>query len=159
MHDDDARDGSREIASVTITTGEARRIADAWLGEEAPSIPELVGAMLVGSTRGRDLEAPHPAASDVDVFLWVDAEVPNDIEYPRSRFAPRKLLRDGIVLENDGDEDVRARSRAGYGLLLASLGIESDEAFDTRVAALQSFAPDLRQGCDALLARNPAVLD
>jgi hypothetical protein len=82
-----------------ITTGEARRIAQAWLREEAPRVPELVGAILVGSTRDRDSEAPHPAASDVDIFLWVDAEVPSDIEYPRNRFAPRKLLRDGIVLE------------------------------------------------------------
>ncbi len=82
-----------------ITTGEARRVAEAWLREEAPRVPELVGAILVGSTRARDPEAPHPAASDVDVFLWVDAEVPSDIEHPRGRFAPRKLLRGGVVLE------------------------------------------------------------
>jgi hypothetical protein len=82
-----------------ITTGEARRIAEEWLREEAPKVPELVGAILVGSTRARDPEAPHPAASDVDVFLWVDAEVPSDIEHPRGRFAPRKLLRGGVVLE------------------------------------------------------------
>jgi hypothetical protein len=82
-----------------ITTGEARRIAEAWLREEAPQVPELVGATLAGSTRARDSEAPHPAASDVDIFLWVDAEVPSDIEHPRGRFAPRKLLRSGVVLE------------------------------------------------------------
>jgi hypothetical protein len=82
-----------------ITTGGARRIAGEWLREEAPRVPELVGAILVGSTRVRDLEAPHPPASDVDLFLWVDAEVPSDIEHPRGRFAPRKLLREGIVLE------------------------------------------------------------
>jgi hypothetical protein len=354
-----------------ITTGEARRIAEAWLREEASRVPELVGAILVGSTRARDPEAPHPVASDVDVFLWVDAEVPSDIEHPRGRFAPRKLLRGGVVLEpsfhdarriadpeavlgnvhlgaafadplilldpagrlaavrpeyrrrrhvqrrlvqalelveamslhprapdlptlapcwrnaalaiavmhaavvplvaalrfptvrrslvvarevlaeagredladallrfagsatlsraeveervvelwsaydaaiearrtpvvmdwnvsrearalecaaigelvaeghhreaaypllqlrtavqgileNDGDEEVRAWSRAGYGLLLAALGIEGDEAFDARGEALQAFVPDLRKGCEELLARNPAVLD
>lgn len=82
-----------------ITTGEARRIAEAWLREEAPRVPEFAGAILVGSTRARHAEAPHPAASDVDIFLWVDAEVPSDIEQPRSPFAPRKLLRHGVVLE------------------------------------------------------------
>jgi hypothetical protein len=82
-----------------ITTGEARRIAEAWLREEVSRVPELVGAMLVGSTRARDPEAPHPAASDVDIFLWVDAEVPSAIEHPRDRFAPRKFLRGGVVLE------------------------------------------------------------
>ena len=82
-----------------ITTGEARRIAESWLREEASRVPELVGAILVGSTRARDPEAPHPAASDVDVFVWVDAEVPSDIEHPRGRFAPRKFLRGGVVLE------------------------------------------------------------
>jgi hypothetical protein len=82
-----------------ITTGDARRIAGDWLREEAPRVPELVGAILVGSTRGRDVDAPHPPASDVDLFLWVDVEVPSDIEHPRGRFAPRKLLRDGVVLE------------------------------------------------------------
>jgi hypothetical protein len=343
-----------------ITTGEARRIAEAWLREEAPRVPELVGAILVGSTRARDPEAPHPAASDVDVFLWVDAEVPSDIEHPRGRFAPRKLLRSGVVLEpsfhdarriadpeavlgdvhlgpafadplilldptgrlaavadavrpeyrrrrhvqrrltqalkllevmsahprapelptlapcwrnaalalavmcaanaplvaalrfptvrrslvvarevlaeagrddladallrlagsatlsrtaveasrtpvvmdwnvsrearalecaaigelvaeghhreaaypllqlrtavqgileNDGDEEVRAWSRAGYGRLLAALGIEGDEAFDARGEALQAFVLDLRKGCEEILARNPAALD
>ncbi len=358
-----------------ITTGEARRIAEAWLREEAPRVPELVGAILGGSTGTRDPEAPHPAASDVDVFLWVDAEVPRDIEHPRGRFAPRKLLRGGVVLEpsfhdtrriadpetvlgdahlgpafadplilldpagrlaavsdavrpeyrrrrhverrlaqalklleamgphpcapalptlapcwrnvamaiavmfaataplvaalrvptvrrslvvarevlaeagredladallrlagsatlsrvdveeqvaelwpaydaavearrtpvvmdwnvscearalecaaigelvaeghhreaaypllqlrtavqgileNDGDEEVRAWSRAGYGRLLAALGIEGDEAFDARGEALQAFVPDLRKGCEVVLARNPAVLD
>jgi len=87
------------MRGVMITTGEARRIAEAWLREEASRVPELVGAILGGSTRARDPEAPHPAASDVDVFLWVDAEVPSDIEHPRGRFAPRKFLRGGVVLE------------------------------------------------------------
>jgi len=356
------------MRGVMITTGEARRIAEAWLREEASRVPELVGAILGGSTRARDPEAPHPAASDVDVFLWVDAEVPSDIEHPRGRFAPRKFLRGGVVLEpsfhdarriadpeavlgnvhlgpafadplilldpagrlaavadavrpeyrrrrhvqrrlaqalksveamglhpcapdlptlapcwrnaalaiavmhaavvplvaalrsptvrrslvvarevlaeagredfagsatlsraeieervaelwpaydaavearrtpvvmdwnvsrearalecaaiselvaeghhreaaypllqlrtavqgileNDGDEEVRAWSRAGYGRLLAALGIEGEEAFDARGEGLQAFVQDLRKGCEELLARNPAVLD
>jgi hypothetical protein len=82
-----------------MTTGEARRVAGAWLQEEAPTDVGLVGATLVGSTSRRDPGSPHPAASDVDIFLWVDAEVPSDIEHPRGRFAPRKLLRKGVVLE------------------------------------------------------------
>jgi hypothetical protein len=363
------------MRGVMITTGEARGIAEAWLREEASRVPELVGAILGGSTRARDPEAPHPVASDVDVFLWVDAEVPSDIEHPRGCFAPRKLLRGGVVLEpsfhdarriadpetvlgdvhlgaafadplilldpagrlaavadavrpeyrrrhhvqrrlvqalesveamsphprppglpmlapcwrnaalaiavmraavvpmvaalrfptvrrslvvarevlaeagredladallqfagsatlsraeieervaelwpaydaavearrtpvvmdwnvsrearalecaaigelvaeghhreaalpllqlrtavqgileNDGDEEVRAWSRAGYGRLLAALGIEGEVAFDARGEALQAFVPDLRKGCEELLARNPAVLD
>ncbi len=358
-----------------ITTGEARCIAEAWLREEAPRVPELAGAILGGSTAARDPAKPHPAASDVDLFLWVDAEVPRDIEHPRGRFAPRKLLRSGVVLEpsfhdtrriadpeavlgdvhlgaafadplilfdpagrlaavanavrpeyrrrrhvqrrlaqalglveamgphprapdlptlapcwrnvalaiavmfaavaplvaalcpptvrrslvaargvlseagredgadallrragsatlsraaieeqvaelwlaydaavearrtpvvmdwnvsrearaleraaiaelvaeghhreaaypllqlrtavqgileNDGDEEVRAWSRAGYGRLLAALGIEGEEAFDARGEGLQAFVPDLRKGCEELLERNPAVLD
>lgn len=82
-----------------ITTGEARRAAETWVRGQAPGIPELVGAILTGSTRTRDPEAPHPTGSDVDVFLWVDAEVPSDITQPRGRFAPRKLSFGGVVLE------------------------------------------------------------
>jgi hypothetical protein len=82
-----------------ITTGDARRIAEAWLREETPRVPEAIGAILVGSARTRDPGSPHPPASDVDLFLWVDAAVPSDIEHPRGRFAPRKILRNGVVLE------------------------------------------------------------
>jgi hypothetical protein len=63
------------------------------------------------------------------------------------------------ILENDADEDVRAWSRAGYERLLATLGIEGDEAFEARGEALQAFVPDLRKGCEELQAQNSAVLD
>jgi len=63
------------------------------------------------------------------------------------------------ILENDGGEAAVARSRAGYRRLLAALGIDGDEAFYARAAALQAFLPDLRKGCEELLARNPQVLD
>ncbi|MBK8477594.1 MAG: hypothetical protein IPL39_15230 [Opitutaceae bacterium] len=82
-----------------ITTADARRAAQAWLQEEAPKYPGLVGAVLAGSTSRRDPSTPHPAGSDVDLFLYVDAEVPSDILEPRGRFAPRKLAFRGVVLE------------------------------------------------------------
>ena len=67
--------------------------------EEALRYPELVGAVLAGSTRTRDPEAPHPLSSDVDLFIYVDAEVPPEILEPHGRFAPRKLAFGGVVLE------------------------------------------------------------
>jgi hypothetical protein len=82
-----------------MTTGEARRLAEDWVREEVRGVPELVGVLVNGSARARAPSAPHPPASDVDVFIWVDAEVPSDIEHPRGRFAPRKLLVGGVVLE------------------------------------------------------------
>lgn len=82
-----------------ITTHEARLAAEAWMREEAGRHPELVGAILAGSVRARDPEEPHPPSSDVDLFIYVDAEVPPDIFEPRGRFAPRKLAFRGVVLE------------------------------------------------------------
>src|SRR6516225_428097 len=82
-----------------ITTREARLAAETWMREEAARHPELVGAILAGSTCVRDPEAPHPPSSDVDVFIFVDAEVPSEILEPHGRFAPRKLLFRGVVLE------------------------------------------------------------
>lgn len=67
--------------------------------EEAGRHPELVGAVLAGSTRTRGPEEPHPPSSDVDLFLFVDAEVPSEILEPHGRFAPRKLAFRGVVLE------------------------------------------------------------
>lgn len=82
-----------------ITTGEARRVAEDWLRGELPKYPEFVGAVLAGSTRRRAPAEPHPPSSDVDLFLYVDAEIPSDILQPRGRFAPRKLAFRGVVLE------------------------------------------------------------
>jgi hypothetical protein len=82
-----------------ITTRQARLAAEAWLREEAGRHPELVGAILAGSTRTRDPEEPHPPSSDVDLFIYVDAEVPSEILEPHGRFAPRKLAFRGVVLE------------------------------------------------------------
>jgi hypothetical protein len=82
-----------------ITTREARQTAEAWLREEAVRHPELVGAILAGSACVRDLEAPHPLSSDVDLFMFVDADIPSEILEPHGRFAPRKLLFGGVVLE------------------------------------------------------------
>jgi len=82
-----------------ITTGEARRAAEVWLQAEASLYPELVGAILAGSTRTRAPTTPHPPGSDVELFLLVDAAVPSDIIAPRGRFGPRKLGFRGVVLE------------------------------------------------------------
>ncbi len=66
---------------------------------DAERHPELVGAILAGSTSVRNAEEPHPPSSDVDLFIYVDAEVPSEILEPRGRFAPRKLTFRGVVLE------------------------------------------------------------
>src|SRR5512140_975098 len=89
---------SRERAPM-ITTREARLAAEAWVREEAGRHPELVGAILAGSTRTRDPEELHPPSSDVDLFIYVDAVVPSEILEPHGRFAPRKLIFRGVVLE------------------------------------------------------------
>ena len=81
------------------TTGEARLTAEAWMREEAGRYPELVGAILAGSTRARAPDEAHPPSSDVDLFIYVDAEVPSEILEPHGRFAPRKLAFGGVVLE------------------------------------------------------------
>jgi len=82
-----------------ITERAARLAAEAWVREEVKNVPEVVGAILVGSTRARDAAAPHPAGSDVDIFIYVNAEVPSDLAEPHGRFAPRKLGYCGVVLE------------------------------------------------------------
>lgn len=82
-----------------ITNREARELAGEWVREHTRDLPELVGAILVGSTRARALDAPHPAGSDVDAFVYVDAPVPSDIDQPRHRFSPRKLAWRGVILE------------------------------------------------------------
>ena len=82
-----------------LTTRDARLAAEAWLREEAPRHPEMVGAILAGSTCVRAPEARHPPGSDVDVFIFVDADVPSEILEPHGCFAPRKLLFRGAVLE------------------------------------------------------------
>ena len=69
---------SRERVPM-ITTREARLAADAWMREEAGRHPELVGAILAGSARTRAPEEPHPPSSDVDLFIYVDAEVPSEM--------------------------------------------------------------------------------
>ncbi len=81
------------------TTREARLAAEAWQREEAGRHPELVGAVLAGSTRTRNPEEPQPPSSDVDLFIFVDAEVPSEMLEPHGRFAPRKLAFRGVVLE------------------------------------------------------------
>ncbi len=82
-----------------ITTREARLAAEVWTREAAGRHPESVGAILAGSTRTRGPEEPHPPSSDVDLFIFVDAEVPSEILDPHGRFAPRKLAFRGVVLE------------------------------------------------------------
>lgn len=82
-----------------MTSGEARRAAVAWVQQEATRYPEMVGAVLAGSTRARASDTPHPPGSDVDLFIYVDARVPSDIMEPHGRFAPRKLAFRGVVLE------------------------------------------------------------
>lgn len=82
-----------------ITEREARLLAETWVCEEVKNVPEVVGVILAGSTLSRAPEAPHPAGSDVDIFFYVDAEIPNGIVEPRARFAPRKLDYGGVILE------------------------------------------------------------
>jgi hypothetical protein len=63
------------------------------------------------------------------------------------------------IIENDGGEEARASSRLGYRRLLAALGIDGDEPLQARGQALRAFMPALREGCEALLARAPGLLD
>ena len=41
----------------------------------------------------------------------------------------------------------------------AALGIDGDEPLQARGQALRAFMPALREGCEALLARAPGLLD
>ena len=63
------------------------------------------------------------------------------------------------IIENDGGEEALTSSRIGYRRLLAALGIDGDEPFHARGQALRAFMPALREGCEALLARAPWLLD
>ncbi len=92
---------ARNIAAAApmITTREARLAAEAWMSEEAARHPELVGAILAGSTWTRAPEEPHPPSSDVDLFIYLDADVPSEILEPHGHLAPRKLAFRGVVLE------------------------------------------------------------
>ncbi len=82
-----------------MTTAEARHAAAEWVRQQITRYPEAIGAVVAGSTRTRAADSPHPAGSDVDLFLFVEATVPSDIHEPRNRFAPRKLAFRGFVLE------------------------------------------------------------
>lgn len=82
-----------------ITEREARLAAEVWVRGEVKNVPEAVGAILAGSALERGPAVPHPVGSDVDIFLYVDAKVPSEILEPHGRFAPRKLVFRGVVLE------------------------------------------------------------
>ncbi len=56
------------------------------------------------------------------------------------------------LIENDGDETARARSRPGFQCLLAALGIPDDAALQTRGREVYAFLPPLRVCCEHLLA-------
>ncbi len=85
--------------ATVITTREARLAAAAWVREQAEAIPEYVGALVAGSTRERADGDPHPDSSDVDVWVVVDAPVPDTMQEPRHRFATRKFHHRGVVIE------------------------------------------------------------
>jgi hypothetical protein len=82
-----------------MLTRDATVAAASWCREALEGIPELVGALLAGSTRARPPERPHPETSDVDVWVIVDAPVPDSQLEPENRFATRKLAWRGLVLE------------------------------------------------------------
>ena len=87
------------MTGATITTRDAWRAAEDWVRAEAAPIAEFVGALVAGSTRARDPGAPHPVGSDVDVWVVVDAPVPDFMHDPRHRFAVRKFRRGEVILE------------------------------------------------------------
>lgn len=74
-------------------------MAAEWVREELGALPELVGALLAGSTRERDPDRPHPETSDLDVWIVVDAAVPDPVVEPENRFAFRKLHFRGLIVE------------------------------------------------------------
>jgi hypothetical protein len=61
-----------------------------------------------------------------------------------------------VTLYNDGSFDNRY---VAYRRLLAALEIDGDEPLQARGQALRAFMPVLREGCEALLARAPGLLD
>ncbi|HYD41723.1 MAG TPA: hypothetical protein VEB43_12925 [Anaeromyxobacter sp.] len=87
------------MIAASVTTGEAWRAAADWVRAEAAPIPEFVGALVAGSTREREPGAPHPDGSDVDVWVVVDAAVPDFMHDPRHRFAVRKFRHGEVILE------------------------------------------------------------
>jgi hypothetical protein len=87
------------VSAAGVTTADARRAAADWVQAEAAPIPEFVGALIAGSTRARAPGAPHPEGSDVDVWVVVDAPVPDFMHDPRHRFAVRKFRHGEVVLE------------------------------------------------------------
>lgn len=144
----------RIFCTTTMTSADARLAAEVWVYEEAARIPEAVGVVLAGSTRGRDPEAPHPAGSDVDLFIYVDARVPSDIVEPRGRFAPRKLAFRGVVLEPSfHDAQCLADPEAVLGdMHLAPLFTRADILFDPQ-GRLKTLAaavtPEVLRRCHA----------
>ncbi|HYD41722.1 MAG TPA: hypothetical protein VEB43_12920 [Anaeromyxobacter sp.] len=82
-----------------LTTGEARLVAAEWVRAGAASIPAFVGALLAGSARERAPDDPHPETSDLDVWIVVDAAVPDTVAEPEGRFAIRKLHHRGVLIE------------------------------------------------------------
>jgi len=94
-----------------LTTRDARLMAAEWVRAEAVHIPEFVGAVLAGSARERALGDPHPATSDLDVWIVVDAAVPDTVAEPESHFAVRKLHHRGVVIERARGGDPRQPAR------------------------------------------------
>ena len=84
-----------------------------------------------------------------------------DADHHRQALLHLLLVRTAVqgIIENDGGQEARASSRIGYRRLVAALGIDGDEAFHARGQALRAFMPALREGCEALLARAPGLLD
>lgn len=74
-----------------MQVGEAKRIAQAWVGREASQLPGFVGAYVAGSANWLPDEADLPSASDLDVNVVSDG--------PDASAGRRKLLEQGVLLE------------------------------------------------------------
>ena len=81
-----------------INSMEARLLAESWVREEVKNVPEVVGAILAGSIRGGTRGAAPRGLGRRHLHLR-ERRGAERHRRPRGRFAPRKLLYRGVVLE------------------------------------------------------------
>lgn len=79
----------------SMSVRDAKEIARHWSEHEARKIPGFVGTYLTGSTAWKDEAEIHPASSDIDVIVVIDAET---LPEKLGKFANRSgLLEVGFV--------------------------------------------------------------
>jgi hypothetical protein len=82
-----------------MRVSEAKRIAREWVQENVAMRPDFAGAFLFGSAVHKDDSEEYSPAFDLDLRVLLDRQIPDGSENPSGKFAQRKLLYRGIVLE------------------------------------------------------------